>query len=145
MATLSETYVENRYRVQPNHANNYESLHGGTLMKWMDEVGAMSAMRAAGESCVTAGVSELDFQRPVPIGETARIEAYAYETGRTSVRVRIRAWREDARTGESKPTTEAAFTFVAIDAEGSPTEVPDLAVETDEERERREVAREAED
>ncbi|WP_336362200.1 acyl-CoA thioesterase [Halalkalicoccus salilacus] len=145
MVTLSETRIVNRYRVQPNHANNYESLHGGNLMKWMDEVGAMAAMRLAGESCVTAGVTELDFQRPVPIGEIARIEAYVYDDGRTSVRVRIRAWREDPRSGESALTTEAAFTFVAIGEDGSPIEVPDLAVETDEERRLREEARDAED
>ncbi|ADJ13817.1 acyl-CoA thioesterase [Halalkalicoccus jeotgali] len=144
MVTLSETRIENRYRVQPNHANNYESLHGGTLMKWMDEVGAMAAMRFAGESCVTAGVTELDFQQPVPIGAIARIGAYAYETGRTSVRVRIRAWREDPRTGETAHTTEASFTFVAVDGDGSPVEMPELTAETDEERELRTAARDAE-
>ena len=145
MVTLSETRIENHYRVQPNHANNYESLHGGNLMKWMDEVGAMAAMRLAGESCVTAGVSELDFQRPVPIGEIARIEAYVYDTGRTSVKARLRAWRKDPRSGESTPTTEAVFTFVSIGEDGSPVEVPDLTVETDEERRLREEARNAED
>jgi acyl-CoA hydrolase len=145
MTTLGETRIENRYRVQPNHANNYDSLHGGNLMKWMDEVGAMAAMRLAGESCVTAAVTELDFQRPIPIGETARIEAYAYESGRTSVRVRIRAWREEPRSGEADLTTEAAFTFVAIGEDGSPTPVPDLVVGTDEERRLREAARDAED
>ncbi len=144
MATPSETRLVNRYRVQPQHANNYESLHGGTLMKWMDEVGAMSAMRLAGESCVTAGVDGLDFRRPVPIGETALIEAYVFRTGKTSVRTRIRAWREDARSGETALTTEATFTFVAIDADGSPLEVPDLAVESDEDRELCEVARSSE-
>lgn len=143
--TLSETRIENRYRVQPNHANNYESLHGGNLMKWMDEVGAMAAMRLAGESCVTAGVTELDFQRPVPIGEIARIEAYVYDTGRTSARVRLRAWREDPRSGESNLTTEAAFTFVAVGENGTPTSVPDLAVESDEERRLREAALDSED
>ncbi len=144
MATPSETRLVNRYRVQPQHANNYESLHGGTLMKWMDEVGAMSAMRLAGESCVTAGVDGLDFRRPIPIGETALIEAYVFRTGRTSVRTRIRAWREDARSGETALTTEATFTFVAIDADGSPLEVPDLSVESDEDRELCEVARSSE-
>ncbi|WP_331235624.1 acyl-CoA thioesterase [Natronorarus salvus] len=144
MATPSETRLVNRYRVQPQHANNYESLHGGTLMKWMDEVGAMSAMRLAGESCVTAGVDGLDFRRPIPIGETALIEAYVFHTGRTSVRTRIRAWREDARSGETALTTEATFTFVAIDPDGTPVEVTDLTVESDEDRELCETARSAE-
>jgi acyl-CoA hydrolase len=144
MGTIEQTRIENRYRVQPNHANNYESLHGGNLMKWMDEVGALAAMRFSGESCVTAGVTDLDFERPVPIGETVRIEGYVYDAGRTSARVRIRAWREDPRTGETALTTQAAFTFVAIGEDGSPVSVPEVTVETDEERRLRAEARDAE-
>jgi len=142
--SLSETHIENRYRVQPNDANNYETLHGGELMKWMDELGAMSAMRFAGETCVTAGVDDLSFHRPVPVGEIALIEGYVYEAGRTSVRVRLRAWREDPRTGETERTTGSSFTFVALGEDGNPVAVPELTVETDEERDLREAAREAE-
>ncbi|GAB7118634.1 hypothetical protein JCM9743_10960 [Natrinema sp. JCM 9743] len=76
MPTLLETRIKNRFRVQPNHANNNETLHGGNLMKWLDEVSAMSAMRFAGETCVTARVNELDFERPIRIGDTALVEAY---------------------------------------------------------------------
>jgi acyl-CoA hydrolase len=135
MPTLSETYIENRQRVQPNHANNYESVHGGTLMKWMDEVGAMSAMRFAGETCVTAAVDEFSFQRPIPVGETAVIESYVFGAGRSSVDVFLRAYRENPRTGERAKTTEACFTFVAVDADGTPTSVPEFAAETENERE----------
>ena len=120
MPTLTETRMENRHRVQPNHANNYETLHGGILMKWMDELGAMSAMRFAGETCVTAAVDEFSFERPVPVGQTAAVEAYVYAAGRTSVRVSLRADREEPRTGERETTTTACFTFVAIDEDGHP-------------------------
>lgn len=131
MVTVSETYIENRERVQPNDTNNYHSAHGGNIVKWMDETGAMSAMRLAGETCVTARINRLDFEQPVPQGQICVVESYAYETGRTSVRVRLRAYREDPRTGDREQTTDSFFVFVAIDDEGNPTEVPGLDVESE--------------
>ena len=128
MPTISETYIENRQRVQPTDTNNYAAAHGGNVVKWMDEVGAMSAMRHAGETCVTARINGLDFERPVPQGDTCVIESYAYESGKTSVRVRLRAHRENPRTGERERTTDSYFVFVAVDADGKPTAVPDLDV-----------------
>jgi uncharacterized protein (TIGR00369 family) len=143
MPRLVDTHIENRMRVQPNHANNYETAHGGIVMKWMDEVGAMSAMRFAGETCVTAGVDDLSFLRPIPVGDTTLIEAYVFDAGRTSVRVRLSAARENPRTGETEATTDSCFTFVAIDEDGKPTAVPELQVETEEgerlQREAREI------
>lgn len=140
MPTLMDTYIENRERVQPNHANNYETAHGGIVMKWMDEIGAMSAMRLAGETCVTANVDQMDFQRPIPVGDTTVIQSYVYDTGRTSVKVKLRAFREEPRTGEREQTTESYFVFVAVDDEGRPTEVPDIQVETERGEELREAA-----
>jgi|AntDeeMetagen134_2_1112570.scaffolds.fasta_scaffold00017_10 acyl-CoA hydrolase len=157
MPTLLETHIRNRFRVQPNHANNNNTLHGGNLMKWLNGVSAMSAMRFAGETCVTARVNELDFERPIQIGDTTLVEAYTvgcksvrrfagrsrriaatvtadsiYDAGRTSVHVALRAWREEPRSGEIEKTTESTFTFVAIDENGEKVPVPDLSVETEE-------------
>ncbi|WP_226482087.1 acyl-CoA thioesterase [Natrinema amylolyticum] len=145
MPTLLETHIENRFRVQPNHANNNNTLHGGNLMKWLDEVSAMSAMRFAGETCVTARVNELDFERPIQIGDTALVEAYVYDSGRTSVHVALRAWREEPRSGETEKTTESTFTFVAIDENGEKVTVPDLSVESEEGRRLRDRVLEIED
>jgi uncharacterized protein (TIGR00369 family) len=128
MPTVSETYIENRWRVQPSHANNYDTVHGGNVMKWMDEIGAMSAMRFAGEPCVTASIDRMNFHRPVPTGDTVVIEAFAYESGRTSVRIHLRAARENPRTGDREMTTESQFVFVAVDEAGRPVEVPELTV-----------------
>ena len=144
MPTVLDTYIKNRYRVQPNHANNNETLHGGNLMKWLDEIGAMSAMRFAGETCVTARVNELDFERPIGIGDTAMVEAFVYDAGRRSVHVGLRAWREEPRTGETEHTTESSFTFVAIDEDGSPVPVPELTVDSERGRELRQRMLEAE-
>ena len=144
MPTLMDTYIENRMRVQPNHANNYETAHGGIVMKWMDEVGAMSAMRFAGETCVTAGVDDLSFLRPIPVGDTTLIVREASNGGEFIERARdetgiyIRTI-----TGETEATTDSCFTFVAIDEDGKPTAVPELQVETEEgerlQREAREI------
>lgn len=128
MATISETYVENRERIQPNDTNNYGTAHGGNVMRWMDEIGALCAMRHAGETCVTASVNNLDFRRPVPQGDTCVITGYAYATGRTSVRVRLRAFHEDPRSGEREQTSDSYFVFVATDGDGDPTPVPELEV-----------------
>ncbi|MDH5018721.1 acyl-CoA thioesterase [Halobacterium rubrum] len=140
MASVSDTFVENRERVQPDDTNNYASAHGGNVVKWMDEVGAMAAMRHAGETCVTARINSLDFERPVPQGDICVIRAYAYDTGRTSIKVRLQAFREDPRSGETEQTTDSYFVFVAVDDDMHPTPVPDLDTESDRCRELREEA-----
>lgn len=131
MPNLVDTFIENRHRIQPNHTNNYEMAHGGNVMKWMDEVGAMSAMRFAGETCVTASIEGMDFKRAIPVGDIALIRSYVYEAGRTSVRVRLQAFREQPRTREVEQTTESYFVFVAIDEAKETTQVPELTVSTE--------------
>ncbi|WP_121742786.1 acyl-CoA thioesterase [Natronorubrum halophilum] len=132
MTDLMETLIENREMVQPNHANMLESAHGGNVMKWMDEVGAMSAMRFSGQTCVTARVDQMNFERPIPVGDTAYITAYVYDSGTSSVRVRLVTEREDLRTREREKTTESYFVYVAIDEDNSPTTVPELTVSSKE-------------
>ena len=131
MPSVTDTFIENRVRVQPDDTNNYASAHGGNVVKWMDEVGAMSAMRLAGETCVTARINSLDFERPIPVGDICVIESYAYATGTSSVRVRLRAFREDPRKAEREQTTSSYFVFVSVDEEMKPTPVPELAVDTE--------------
>ena len=144
MTSISDTYIENRVRVQPNDTNNYETAHGGNVVKWMDEVGVMSATRHAGENCVTARINDLNFTRPVPQGSNCVIQSYAYATGETSIRVRLTADREDPRTGEREETTDSFFVFVAIDEDGNPTRIDDLTAESERCRRLREEALEAE-
>jgi len=131
MPTVLETYLENRWMVQPNHSNHLGSTHGGNVLKWMDELGAMSAMRFAGETCVTARMDQVNFKRPIPVGDNALVEAFVYDTGETSVKVRLRASREDLRTGESEPTTESYSVYVAVDEDGTPVPVPELTTDSE--------------
>jgi len=139
-----DTYIENRERVQPNQANNLNTAHGGHVMKWLDEVGAMSAMRFAGQNCVTARMDQFNFRRPIPVGDTTVIQSYVYAAGATSIRVRLKAARENPRTGEQELTTESYAVYVAIDEDLNPVAVPDLSVSTDRGRRLREAALEGE-
>jgi acyl-CoA hydrolase len=138
MPTVMDTYIENHERIQPGQTNNYDTAHGGVIMQLMDEIGAMSAMLLAGEPCVTAKVDGIEFDRPIPRGDTAVVESWVYETGRSSVRVRLCVDRQNPRTGEREHTSSSRFTFVAIDGAGKPVPVPDLVAETERGRELRE-------
>lgn len=140
MTELMETYLENRWLVQPNHANNLQTTHGGYVLQWMDELGALSAMRFSGENCVTARMDQVNFKRPISVGDTALVEAYVYDVGTTSVRVRLRVYRENPRTGDRQLTTESYSVYVAIDQNREPTSVPELTVATDRGAELRESA-----
>jgi len=128
---LMDTYLENRWIVQPNHANTLGTAHGGTVLKWMDEVGVMSAMRFAGRDCATVRIEGVNFQRPVDVGDTVLVDAYVYEAGETSVSVRLRAFSENPRTGEREHTTESNSVYVAVDDDHRPVQTPDLSVSTD--------------
>lgn len=131
MVDLTDTFIEDRNRIQPNHANNLGTAHGGNVLRWMDEVGAMSAMRFANHQCVTARMDQTNFRAPIPQGDAALVEAYVFDAGSTSVKVRVKVFREDLRTGETVLTTESYMVFVAIDDDGDPTTVPTLTVESD--------------
>ena len=128
MPDLLETLIENRWMVQPNHANNLNTAHGGNVMKWMDEAGAMSAMHFSGETCVTAHMDEVNFKRPIRVGDIALVKSYVYRAGDHSVRVRTRVFRENPGKTETELTTESYMVYVAIDEDRNTTSVPELTV-----------------
>jgi len=140
MVDLMHTFIEDRNRILPHHANNLGTAHGGNILHWMDEIGAMSAMRFAGNPCVTAHINSVDFERPLEVGEIALLEAYVYDAGQTSARVRVRVYGEDPLTGDSELTTESYFVFVAVDDDRNPTNIPELTVSTEEGERRRNQA-----
>ena len=134
-----DSYVTSTDRIQPHQANNYGNAHGGIVMYLMDELGAIAAMLVGEETCVTAHIGSVDFHSPIPVGNVAHLEAFAYDTGRTSIRVYVAVESRDPRSTERTLTTSATFTFVAVDESGSPAPVPALEAAT--ERGERLVAR----
>lgn len=132
MPTLLETKVETRRYIFPGQSNAIETAHGGDLLKWMEQVGAMSAMRFAGADTVTVGVDDVQFHRPIPQGSIALLDAYVVEAGKSSVTARVRGYDEDRHSGERDLATEAISISVAVGDDGDTVTVPDLTVETEE-------------
>ena len=135
MPDLLSTRVTNRWVVRTSDANHLGTAHGGSIVKWMDEVGGMAAVKFAGKWCVTAHMSSVDFNRPIQTDDTVHVEAYVYEAGDTSVRVHVTASREDLRTGELEPASEAHIVYVAVDEDHEPSAVPSLQINSEEDKE----------
>ncbi|QZP38323.1 acyl-CoA thioesterase [Halobaculum magnesiiphilum] len=140
--TLAASYTEMTELLLPNDTNNLGRALGGAVLHWMDICGAIAAMRFSRRQCVTASMDHVDFIAPIDLGEVAVLEAYVFNTGRTSVDVKVDVRAENPRTGEERRTTTSFLTFVALDEEGSPTPVPDLDCPTPEETALREEATE---
>jgi acyl-CoA hydrolase len=141
-STLSESYTEMTEVLLPNDTNMLGRALGGAVLHWMDMSGAVAAGRFAGERVVTASLDHVDFISPIDLGEIAVIEAYVFDTGRTSIDVWVEVHAENPRTDEKRTTTSSFLTFVAIDGSGEPTPVPDLVCEETAEEELRAHARE---
>lgn len=138
--SLSESWTETIEVVQPDDTNALNTAHGGTVVKWMDETGGIAATRFSREVCVTVSMRRVDFHHPLYRGNTAPVEAYVYRTGNTSVDVCIKVFSENPFESSRTLTTESFFRYVAIDEDRNPTTVPELQVETDEERRLRDEA-----
>jgi acyl-CoA hydrolase len=126
MTTLAESRTEMTEMLLPNETNNLGRALGGAVLHWMDICAAISSMRFAGTQCVTASMDHVDFVSPIDLGEVAVIEGYVFNTGTTSIDVKVEVHAEDPRSDERRLATSSFFTFVAVDDDGRPTEVPDL-------------------
>lgn len=134
--TPSDSQIEMREMVMPNHTNPQNTVFGGTVMSWIDIAAAMCAARHCGKAVVTAHISDIDFLAPIRVGEHVHIMASVNYTGKTSIIVGVRVVSENPYTQEERNTTKAYLTFVALDSHGKPTEVPRIIPETDEEKRR---------
>ncbi len=125
----------------PQDANSHGNVHGGVIMKMVDEAGALVAMRHAGNLVVTVAIDSMTFMEPIRIGHLVMCNAELTYVGRTSLEVRVEVVMENPLRGEPKTTNTAYVVYVALDADGKPTEVPELIYETPEELQRAEQAR----
>jgi acyl-CoA hydrolase len=122
--------------VLPNDANPLGFILGGTVMHLIDIAGAIACFRHTRQRVVTAAVDGLQFLHSIKVGDLIILSAQVTATFRTSLEVEVRVMSEETLTGQRKLTSHAYLTFVAIDADGRRIAVPDLVLETDEERQR---------
>ncbi len=138
--TPSTSAVELTELVLPNDTNQLGNLLGGRLMHWVDIAAALSAQKHSGRVCVTASVDEMSFLLPVKLGQVVRLRASVNRAFHTSMEVGVHADVEDFRTGDIRHVSSAYLTFVALDEFGRAAKVPELHLETPEERQRYEEA-----
>ena len=108
----------------PDMANFSGNVHGGTLLKYLDEVAYACASRYAGRYVVTLSVDQVTFREPIHVGELVTFLASVNYTGRTSMEVGIKVVTEDIRHRAVRHTNSCFFTMVAMDEDGRSTPVP---------------------
>ncbi|MEH6535687.1 MAG: acyl-CoA thioesterase [Psychroserpens sp.] len=114
--------------MQPSHSNFGGKIHGGYILKLMDQIAFACASKHSKTYCVTASVDTVDFLNPIEIGELVTMKASINFVGRTSMVVGIRVESENIRTGEMKHCNSSYFTMVAKDDDGHSVEVPGLII-----------------
>ncbi|MFN8388064.1 MAG: acyl-CoA thioesterase [Anaerolineales bacterium] len=115
------------------HANLLGNVHGGWIMKLVDEAGALACMRHAQCKVVTVAIDSMTFREPIKIGDLVILNAEVTYTGRTSMEAKVDVLAENPLTRERSHTNTAYLVYVALDDEGKPMEIPQLMAENEEE------------
>lgn len=122
-------------------ANTLGNVHGGVIMREVDNTAAVAAARHADGICVTAAIDELSFLQPVGVGDILVVKASVNMAGRTSMEVGVRVEAEAVRGRERRHTTTAYLVMVHLGPDGQPAEVPPLIAETEDQQRRLAQAR----
>lgn len=133
---ISDSKVQIAQVMMPEHSNAAGNVHGGYILKLVDQAGAIVAARHTHQNCVTASVDRMDFISPVYIGNLVFAMASINYTGKTSMEIGVRIEAECLKTGTHTHVGSAYLTFVALDENDKPTEIPQIIIETDEEKRR---------
>ena len=126
----ADSHVESTHMVLPFDTNVHGTAFGGRIMQWMDIAAAIAAARHCGNTAVTASVDDLHFTRPIRMGDVLVMYACVNYTGRTSMEVGVRVEREDPKNQTREHCLSGYFTFVAVDPNGTPIEVPGIEPKT---------------
>lgn len=136
MMELATSKLSMTVLMTPDMANFSGNVHGGTLLKYLDEVAYACAARYAGCYVVTLSVDQVIFREPVHVGELVTFLASVNYTGRTSMEIGIKVITENIRERSVRHSNSCFFTMVAMDEHGQPKPVPPLQPESAEEKRR---------
>lgn len=127
--------------MMPEHSNGHGNVHGGIIMKLVDETAAIAAMRHAQRPVVTVAIDSMTFRQPVRVTDLVTCRARVTYVGRTSIEVSVLVTAENPITGETTHTNSAFLVFVALGPDNQKVSVPELAPETEEDLRRYEEGR----
>lgn len=122
--------------MQVQHANLSGNVHGGWIMKLVDEAGALAAMRHSQSRVVTIAIDQMQFYEPIRLGDLVTLESEVTYVGNTSMETRVSVKAEKPITGEGTYTNTAYLVYVALDKNDRPKPVPRLIPETELEKTR---------
>jgi acyl-CoA hydrolase len=131
--TVHESRHETSELMMPEHANNMGHVFGGVILSMMDKTAAIAAFRHSRAPVVTASIDRVDFREPIHPGDLVVMQASVNYVGRTSMEIGVRVEAEDLLTGRRRHTNSCYLTFVAVDRNGRPIEVPEVKPETEDE------------
>ena len=127
-----EREVTLRFLAEPTDVNFGGKVHGGAVVKWIDQAGYACAAGWSGQYCVTVYVSGIGFRRPVPIGNMVEVHAKLIYTGKTSMHIAVDVSAGDPKGYLYAQTTHCIIVFVAVDDKGAPVEIERWEPETEE-------------
>jgi acyl-CoA hydrolase len=130
----SDSFIIMNELVLPNDTNTFGNLMGGRLMYWMDIAAGIAAGKHCNTPSMTASVDNLSFKNPIKLGNVVHIEAKVCRAFNTSMEIHIKVWGEDLLHQYTYESNEAFFTFVALDPNGKPRQIPQLLPETEDEK-----------
>lgn len=133
---VKDSCVSIAHVMLPQDANPAGNIHGGVIMKYIDTVAGVVAVRHARCNAVTASIDRLDFYEPVFIGNLLTLKASINLVGKTSMEIGVRVTAEDLLSGRVRHIASAYLTFVALDETLTPKNVPPLILASDNERRR---------
>ena len=133
MKTVSASMTEQQYLVRPSHINHYGRLFGGQLLKWIDELAGIVAIRHSGATVTTAAIDNLRFEAPAYEGDFIVLQGSVTYVGFSSMEIRVDTYIETI-DGNRQLINRAYIDMVAINSEGRPVEVPGLILETEAQR-----------
>jgi acyl-CoA hydrolase len=113
-----------RFLAQPGDVNFGGKVHGGAVMKWIDQAGYTCAAGWTGTYCVTVYLGGLHFLGPIHVGDLVELRALVIRTGRTSLDVAVDVYARDPKRHDRRRTGHCVIVFVALDADGRPSAVP---------------------
>lgn len=142
---VSASRVSISQLMNPQDANLSGNVHGGHIMKLVDEAGALAAMKHSRQRVVTVAVDRLIFRHPIRIGDLVTINAEISYVGRTSMETEVAVYAENPQTGERWHTNTAYLVYVALDENDKPISVPPLLPENELQRERMEQGKSRQD
>jgi len=125
----------------PQDANLAGNVHGGVIMRLIDDAAYVVATRHCRCNTVTASIDRMDFHSPVYVGDLVSFKASLNFVGTTSMEIGVRVETENLKTGEISHGVSAYLTYVALDENGKPAPVPPLILETEEDKRRNTEAR----